>query len=305
MSRRLYLVLLAAILIGVQPVFAEDAEQPTVDLEEVSDEDLSKALDAASDVELINKNELNKEKESAENQAALAQETSANTDAESVEAEEVIIIVEETSIDADGKSVETEEVIIIVEETSIDADGESVETEEVIIIVEETSTEAEEEIPSDILNNKYFLESQRLAKLAEDAYSFGDYDVSATFAEESIMNAQLSDEYVARRLNGESEEDIIAALDASMEGTPALPATYTVRSWGSAKDCFWNIAGRPWVYGNPRQWRVLYEANKSKLPEPNNPNLIEPGIVLDIPSLKGEVRQGAWDAGKTYEPINK
>jgi len=83
----------------------------------------------------------------------------------------------------------------------------------------------------------------------------------------------------------------------------ALPATYTVRAWGVSKDCFWNIAGRPWVYGNPYRWRTLYEANKSKLPNPNNPNLLEPGTVLDIPSIKGEARQGEWDSNRTYPPL--
>jgi nucleoid-associated protein YgaU len=76
-----------------------------------------------------------------------------------------------------------------------------------------------------------------------------------------------------------------------------------VRPWAVSKDCFWNIAGFPWVYGNPYQWRLLYNANKSKLPNPNNPNVIEPGTVLDIPSIKGEVREGAWESGKTYEAL--
>jgi nucleoid-associated protein YgaU len=51
-------------------------------------------------------------------------------------------------------------------------------------------------------------------------------------------------------------------------------------------DCFWNIAGR--VYGNPRLWRVLYDANKSKLPDPDNPDLLKPGTVLDIPNIKSK-----------------
>ena len=87
-------------------------------------------------------------------------------------------------------------------------------------------------------------------------------------------------------------------------GTDFLPATYTVRTWASFKDCLWNIAGRPWAYGDPFKWRLLYDANKSKLRDPNNPDLIEPGMVLSIPSLKDEVRQGAWDENKAYEPIN-
>jgi nucleoid-associated protein YgaU len=85
--------------------------------------------------------------------------------------------------------------------------------------------------------------------------------------------------------------------------TPALPAQYTVRPWAVSRDCFWNIAGRPWAYGDPYKWRLLYNANKAKLPDPNNPDLIEPGMVLDIPSSQGEGREGAWDADKTYPPV--
>ena len=82
-----------------------------------------------------------------------------------------------------------------------------------------------------------------------------------------------------------------------------LPSQYTVRPWNVSKDCLWNIAGRPWVYNDPFKWKVLYDANKSKMPEPNNPDLIHPGMVLDIPSIKGESRQGMWDASKTYPAL--
>jgi nucleoid-associated protein YgaU len=74
----------------------------------------------------------------------------------------------------------------------------------------------------------------------------------------------------------------------------ALPAQYTVRTWESFRDCLWNIAGRSWAYGDPFKWKILYDANKSKLPQPDNADLIEPGMVLDIPSIKGETRQGMW-----------
>ncbi|MDR3300947.1 MAG: LysM peptidoglycan-binding domain-containing protein [Spirochaetaceae bacterium] len=81
-----------------------------------------------------------------------------------------------------------------------------------------------------------------------------------------------------------------------------LPAQYKVRSWDTFGDCFWNIAGRNWVYNNPLKWPLLYHANKSKLSDPNNPNLIEPGLVLDIPPLNGEKREGMWDSGRAYTP---
>jgi hypothetical protein len=82
-----------------------------------------------------------------------------------------------------------------------------------------------------------------------------------------------------------------------------LPAQYTVRQWSISKDCFWNISGRPWVYGDPTKWRVLYNANKAKLPQPDNPDLIHPNMILDIPSIKGEIRSGMWDASKNYSPL--
>ncbi|MBQ0167605.1 MAG: hypothetical protein KBT02_10920 [Treponema sp.] len=104
-------------------------------------------------------------------------------------------------------------------------------------------------------------------------------------------------------------EDVIAwtadALDALKEisAVTALPKYYVVRTWAGDRDCFWNIAGRSYVFGNVWQWKKLYEANKDKLPNPNNPDIIEEGMILEIPSIKGEVREGTYDPKKTYDPI--
>jgi hypothetical protein len=92
-------------------------------------------------------------------------------------------------------------------------------------------------------------------------------------------------------------------LAGNGDSESALPAQYTVRDWESYKDCLWNIAGRPWVYDNPWLWTRLYEANKSKLPQITNPDLIEPGMILDIPSIMGETRRGMWDIQNTYPPL--
>jgi nucleoid-associated protein YgaU len=89
----------------------------------------------------------------------------------------------------------------------------------------------------------------------------------------------------------ESAQKVISAL-AVMPTTPALAAQYRVKNWLPMKDCLWNIAAKPQIYGDPHQWRVIYNANKAKFPNPNNPNIIEPGMILDIPSIKGETRYG-------------
>jgi tetratricopeptide (TPR) repeat protein len=67
-----------------------------------------------------------------------------------------------------------------------------------------------------------------------------------------------------------------------------FPAFYVVKR----RDTLANISRLPFVYTDGAQWPVLYEANKSTLPEPDNPNLIVPGLVLRIPAIRGETREG-------------
>jgi nucleoid-associated protein YgaU len=83
------------------------------------------------------------------------------------------------------------------------------------------------------------------------------------------------------------------------EPTP-LPQYYTVRLVISKRDCFWRIAGFPFVYNDPWKWRLLYDANKSLLSEPANPDLIEPGQRFVIPSASGEKREGDYDPEVEY-----
>jgi hypothetical protein len=205
--------------------------------------------------------------------------------------------------------------------------------------------EEESVIPHGIANNQFYLESLRLSRLAIETFEFGDYEASAGFAQEAILFAQLSDEYVAGQLIIEakrlmdwadnnniaarfpnnyeegknqyetaviaySEEEWNNAIEAAVnaieifgafqatgrpatatattrtpsEGTPSnLARQYTVRTWRVERDCLWNIAGYPWVFGDPWRWRELYEANRANMPEPDNPDLIHPGMVLEIP----------------------
>lgn len=104
-------------------------------------------------------------------------------------------------------------------------------------------------------------------------------------------------------------EDVLALTAEALETlkgigeVTVLPKYYVVRTWKGDRDCFWNIAGRTYVFNNVWQWKKLYEANKDKLADPENPNIVEPGTILEIPSLNGEVRQGTYDPAKKYDPI--
>ncbi len=82
-----------------------------------------------------------------------------------------------------------------------------------------------------------------------------------------------------------------------------LPATYRVELWTKTRDCLWNIAKNPAVYGNPLAWEKLYEANKKYLKQPANPNLLKPGMIVKIPSIQGEYREGAYNPSIKYEPF--
>ena len=80
----------------------------------------------------------------------------------------------------------------------------------------------------------------------------------------------------------------------------ALPKYYTVQLVVSKRDCFWRIAGFPFVYNDPWKWRLLYDANKSLLTKPGDPDLIEPGQRFVIPSASGEKREGDYDPTVEY-----
>jgi nucleoid-associated protein YgaU len=87
----------------------------------------------------------------------------------------------------------------------------------------------------------------------------------------------------------------VITILSEISGVQGLPAQYRVKTWSGTRDCLWNIAAKKEIYGDPWKWTVIYNANKNKLPEPGNPDLVEPGILLDIPSIKGEFRAGIME----------
>jgi tetratricopeptide (TPR) repeat protein len=154
------------------------------------------------------------------------------------------------------------------------------------------STKARYYFAAEFNNAKAYYNRALLAKTA------GEWD-------DALYNALYAVHELSAVVAPPHEEPDAGALSASVKlrDTDKLPARYVVRPWDTFGDCFWNIAARPWVYNNPYRWPLLYKANREKLPEPGNPNLLEPGIILDIPPLKGEVREGVWDSGVRYHPL--
>ncbi len=119
---------------------------------------------------------------------------------------------------------------------------------------------------------------------------------SAVASADESFASELFDDTVVQ------SQAAIDALSVVREIIP-LPATWVVEKWDPSKDCFWNIAANPAVYGNPFLWPELYKANKSSLKRPSNPNLLMPNAVIAIPSINGEYREGAYDPSIKYEPF--
>ncbi len=99
-------------------------------------------------------------------------------------------------------------------------------------------------------------------------------------------------------------DQVLEALADVTERLP-WPRYYTVRLIPERRDCLWRIAEYPFIYNDPFKWRVLYDANRKTFENPNDPDLILPGQVLEIPSLQGEIRAGTYDPAKPYEAFPK
>jgi nucleoid-associated protein YgaU len=150
------------------------------------------------------------------------------------------------------------------------------------------------------LAKKYAVEltqAKVLLKEAEALYSASNWEASRIKAEEALARAKT--------IPVPTAATVITATVPTPSGTVALPRYYVVGTWEKNRDCFWNIAKNPAIYGNPHLWQKLYEANKSKLRNPENPNLIHPGIKLEVPPLKGEKREGNYTPGTKYEALPK
>lgn len=122
------------------------------------------------------------------------------------------------------------------------------------------------------------------------AYKAEDFQTAAAKADEA---SALWDSLRAAILAAQNTGPVTAA-------SLALPARYTVRLIPARRDCLWRIAEYPFIYNNPLKWTVIYEANKKTFKDPSNPNLIFPGQVLQIPTLRGETRDGTYDPTKDY-----
>lgn len=120
---------------------------------------------------------------------------------------------------------------------------------------------------------------------------------------EEARTAFEAEDYVKAKELALASMEALKALPEDTSGT--FPEYYVVESWSTTRDCFWNIAGKPFVYNDPWLWKHLYDANKDALNAPDNPDLISPGVKIRIPSISGETRSGTYDPAKEYDTFKK
>jgi len=144
------------------------------------------------------------------------------------------------------------------------------------------------------------------ARIAEvEAYAnaedlFMNLDVANASLESATASFDAEDYVNARQY---AESGLIALEGLAEAGV--LPASYVVRLLLPTRECLWRIAAYPWVYNDKTKWPLLWEANRDTFEQPDNPHLIEPGQVLVIPSLMGELRSGFWDPEAEYPALGE
>ncbi|MDR2397907.1 MAG: hypothetical protein LBD74_03995, partial [Spirochaetaceae bacterium] len=73
-----------------------------------------------------------------------------------------------------------------------------------------------------LVNNKYFLESLRLAGLAQESFELGDYDAATAYAEEAFKYAKMSDDYVAQQLDRNEAERNLGTAKRRLDDATAM-----------------------------------------------------------------------------------
>ena len=187
-------------------------------------------------------------------------------------------------------------------------------------------------------DNEYQRKSRAYTELSAKALQEGDYDASIEYSRLAEEYARLSAEFIqkmlarieaeqlmnkarsryqwAKRNNAEKNYPsiFVEATEALNSGGKAFDNEdydvssscanrVLVRTWRGERDCLWTIAELSGVFSNALLWQKLYEANKKLLPRRYNPDLIIPGMILSIPSIKGEKRTGLYDHNRVYKSI--
>jgi nucleoid-associated protein YgaU len=135
-------------------------------------------------------------------------------------------------------------------------------------------------------------EAQEDARRQEEIRSQREAAWEAAGAQEDTRKQeevrQMLEDLDASHRRAEAEER--ARQEGRQADANPKPRYYIIR----AGDTFNSIAADPRVYDNRNEWFTLYQANRGKLENPDNPHLLTPGTMIEIPSIAGEAREGTY-----------
>jgi len=117
-------------------------------------------------------------------------------------------------------------------------------------------------------------------KNAETMYEKGRYREAIEYAKESSLLSNIAVAAAATATDEKDKDEDIAVIDEDDADSDKDYFLYTVVYREKLKDCLWRVAGK--YYKDPHKWKVIYNANKDKI---KNPNLIYPGWVIKVPKL--------------------
>lgn len=174
----------------------------------------------------------------------------------------------------------------------------------------------------DVLNDELFKESESYRDMSERALNAQSYQVALDKANDghTVLDKYLANRAIRRVTTtyNEAEEaglttsnpdemtsavtliddasigvdrkEYVLALNNAEQAQSLLDALLRDKKKGSADkytvvsgDCLWRIAKKPQIYNNSHAWPKIYMANKKKFKQPDNPHLIFPDQVFDIP----------------------
>jgi LysM repeat protein len=133
---------------------------------------------------------------------------------------------------------------------------------------------------------------------------------SCVFEDELVLQEAPPAPAVAEQAAADAAETAVEKMDTALAESPASTASSTTSSTVSSRatlpgqyviqpgDTFRAISARAGIYWNETLWTGIYNANRDKIA---NPDVIRPGTVLVIPPLRGEIREGLWEASRYYE----
>lgn len=120
---------------------------------------------------------------------------------------------------------------------------------------------------------------------AEQAFVDEDLEQAEFDIDAGLYYIELAIEKAQETFNQQAQENLEEQNAPYKVEVAKVAGEYVVRLIPKKRDCLWRIAEYDFIYGNPWQWRKIYDANRDII---DDPDLIYPGQKLVIPPLPYE-----------------